>query len=284
MSIETIGKQIANLRKERGIKQEELANYVGVSTQAVSKWENGGVPDTELLPQIADFFSISIDYLFDRSMTEYGGIQSALMKQIAETPENERIKLAFNYCWDIERALSGIIPEVGIIPEDGSIEEYEKKLAPNEQRHSTMRLDNGFTLMGIANIQQYFLLVPDPKNIEAAYFNDIDYVEFFKDFSDEDVFNTCVMLHQRESKSFFTADFIAKKMSFDIERATEVIKILNKYSFIYEQEIEMNDNSQLVYYFSPTPEFIALLIFTKEIINRPQSYIWNSHSRIKPYL
>lgn len=45
-----------SMRKERGIKQEELANYVGVSAQAVSKWENGGVPDTELLPRIADFF------------------------------------------------------------------------------------------------------------------------------------------------------------------------------------------------------------------------------------
>ena len=53
MSVDTIGKQIASLRKEKGIKQEELANFVGVSIQAVSKWENGGVPDTELLPKIA---------------------------------------------------------------------------------------------------------------------------------------------------------------------------------------------------------------------------------------
>lgn len=41
MNVEMIGKQIALLRKEKGVKQEELAKYVGVSTQAVSKWENG---------------------------------------------------------------------------------------------------------------------------------------------------------------------------------------------------------------------------------------------------
>lgn len=64
MSVEIIGKQIASLRKEKGVKQEELAKYVGVSTQAVSKWENGGVPDVELIPKIADFFSVSIDNLF----------------------------------------------------------------------------------------------------------------------------------------------------------------------------------------------------------------------------
>lgn len=56
MSIEIIGRQIADMRMERGIRQEELAKYVGVSTQAVSKWENGGAPDIELLPK--SLFSI----------------------------------------------------------------------------------------------------------------------------------------------------------------------------------------------------------------------------------
>lgn len=83
MSIEMIGKQIASMRKEKGIKQEELANYVGVSTQAVSKWENGGVPDTELLPKIADFFCVSVDSLFGRNITDYSDLQSALIKKYA---------------------------------------------------------------------------------------------------------------------------------------------------------------------------------------------------------
>ena len=40
MGIDMIGKQIAAMRKEKGIRQEELAVFAGVSTQAVSKWEN----------------------------------------------------------------------------------------------------------------------------------------------------------------------------------------------------------------------------------------------------
>jgi DNA-binding XRE family transcriptional regulator len=81
MMTEHIGKQIAALRKAKGVKQEELASYVGVSAQAVSKWENGGVPDTELLPRIADFFSVSIDSLFDRSITDYSDMKTALAKR-----------------------------------------------------------------------------------------------------------------------------------------------------------------------------------------------------------
>ena len=96
MSIEMIGKQIAAMRKERGIKQEELANYVSVSTQAVSKWENGGVPDVELLPKIADFFSVSVDSLFGRNITDYSDLKTTLCKKIIDTPREQQFKVVFN--------------------------------------------------------------------------------------------------------------------------------------------------------------------------------------------
>ena len=60
-----IGIQIARLRKEQEITQTALAEYLSVSPQAVSRWENGvSIPDICLLPQIAAFFSVSIDDLF----------------------------------------------------------------------------------------------------------------------------------------------------------------------------------------------------------------------------
>lgn len=122
MDVEMIGKQIAYLRKEKGVKQEELANYVGVSAQAVSKWENGGVPDTELLPKIADFFSVSVDRLFGRDIADYGDLRIALMKKIIELPHEKNIKAAFNYCWDMERALfSTLIEEKNILYEEKAL-------------------------------------------------------------------------------------------------------------------------------------------------------------------
>jgi len=62
-----IGKNIKQLRIEAGLTQRALAYELGVSIQAVSKWEQGhSYPDVTLLPKIAKIFSVSIDRLFDK--------------------------------------------------------------------------------------------------------------------------------------------------------------------------------------------------------------------------
>ncbi len=62
-----LSKNIANLRKENSITQEQLASALNVTNQAVSKWESGKCyPDIELLPDIAEFFGVSIDKLIGK--------------------------------------------------------------------------------------------------------------------------------------------------------------------------------------------------------------------------
>lgn len=62
-----IGNNIAVLRKKKGITQEELANELGVSAQAVSKWENNSsCPDVSLLTKIADYFVLALMLFFVR--------------------------------------------------------------------------------------------------------------------------------------------------------------------------------------------------------------------------
>ena len=58
----TIGKRIAEYRKKKNLKQDELAETLGVSAQAVSKWENDlSCPDISLLPELSRIFGVSID-------------------------------------------------------------------------------------------------------------------------------------------------------------------------------------------------------------------------------
>ena len=79
----TLGKRIAALRREKGLKQDELAEKLGVSAQAVSKWENDQTcPDISLLPSLAKTLGVSVDELLS------GKQESAPIVQVL--PQNQR--------------------------------------------------------------------------------------------------------------------------------------------------------------------------------------------------
>ena len=67
----SLGQRIIELRKKLHLSQYQLAKMMGVSRQAVSKWEtNTTAPDVSLIPSIASFFGVSIDELFDYNVFE----------------------------------------------------------------------------------------------------------------------------------------------------------------------------------------------------------------------
>ena len=103
MDITTMGERIKELRKNAGMTQEDLGNKIGVSAQAVSKWECGSVPDTELIPKIADCFGVSIDALFGREYENYDPyniMSKHLIGDRDEGIENEEIvRRGFKNCY-----------------------------------------------------------------------------------------------------------------------------------------------------------------------------------------
>jgi len=68
-----IGKEIRDLRKKYNYSQEQLAKMLGISFQAISKWETGVTyPDIEMLSSLSKVFNVSIDYLLDNSVIRDG--------------------------------------------------------------------------------------------------------------------------------------------------------------------------------------------------------------------
>lgn len=67
----TFGEKIQKLRKEAGLSQEELSYQLGVSRQAISKWErDNGYPETEKIVRMSKLFNVSLDYLLNEEDTE----------------------------------------------------------------------------------------------------------------------------------------------------------------------------------------------------------------------
>ena len=89
-----IGTKIRELRRRDGRTQEALADALGVTSQAVSRWESGGsYPDMEIMPSIANYFGVSIDELF--------GYHDDRSKKIDELVERIRTMNSMNNGVDI---------------------------------------------------------------------------------------------------------------------------------------------------------------------------------------
>ncbi len=89
-NIENFGAVIHEARKRAGMTQEAFANRLGITAQAVSKWENGlGYPDVTLFPEIAEVLGIPIEQLF--------GIESHPGKIVSFPPKKEGLSFVFSY-------------------------------------------------------------------------------------------------------------------------------------------------------------------------------------------
>ncbi len=83
----TMGARIARSRKEKGMTQEALANALGVSNQAVSKWESDVCcPDIQLLPPLTDALGMTLDELFGRERAADAPADGQVLPVSAELP------------------------------------------------------------------------------------------------------------------------------------------------------------------------------------------------------
>jgi DNA-binding protein len=97
---ETMGQIIKRLRKERNFTQEELAEQLGITFQAVSKWENDtGMPDVSQIIPLATIFGVSTDVLFGMSgkgnREEVQRIIQSAIAFITEPATKESVYLKF---------------------------------------------------------------------------------------------------------------------------------------------------------------------------------------------
>lgn len=89
-----IGKNIAALRKEKNMTQEDLAGALGVSAQAVSKWENeNSCPDISLLTQIADLFGVTVDELLRKDAAQICAKAGAALPSGAQHCANRKLNI-----------------------------------------------------------------------------------------------------------------------------------------------------------------------------------------------
>ena len=115
----TIGKRIAALRKEKGLTQEELAGHMGVSPQAVSKWENDQTcPAISALPKLARLLGVSVDELLEGKQelpavrvlppAERKDLKDMMLRITVDSADGDRVRV------NVPMALVEVAMEIGM--------------------------------------------------------------------------------------------------------------------------------------------------------------------------
>ena len=114
----TLGEKLQTLRRSRGLSQEQLAEILEVSRQAVSKWENGdSAPDLDRLRAICTYFGVTTDYLiWDEPVDAPRGAEEARSRETQRKPLWETVREHSEWAGYAVAILVGAFVDVSAIP------------------------------------------------------------------------------------------------------------------------------------------------------------------------
>lgn len=216
MAATVFSTQLQKLRKAKGVKQEQLAEHLGVSTQAVSKWENGSYPDGDLLPRIARFFDVSIDYL-------YGNEQETMRfdERVVEFMDKGNDEKSSRYEKMLELQWmahgNGTQPN-GYLP--------LLKVAKNEGRTGSGYISrNGMSFMRLSEDLRYGFVMERPQEGYESYLSETKVLaELFELLGDEDAINVLMFMMTLDSTELVRAETVASYLQISLEKVDKVLK------------------------------------------------------------
>ena len=271
----SLSANIKRLRLEKDMTQEQLATKLGVSAQAVSKWETSETyPDGALLVPLANELEVSLDELFGNESVTMADLSGRIIKLIHNTEATERFNVARDIGWQIERGLFNCRMEI------------EKKYDPNEiknQKNASYILDdNGFTIVSNGK-EPFFSVFPQPAEGYGHFLNDKDDLQkIFAALSHTDTMTALIHLYHKNENYVFERSVLAKDCDIPSDRIEAVLEDLLLLKVMGKQNITINGEERTLYYARPSHKLIALFLMAKEVGYRG-GYCLQSHFRSIPF-
>ena len=267
---------IKRLRLDKNLTQEQLGTKLGVSAQAVSKWETCETyPDGALLVSLANELEVSLDELFGNNSVTMADISSKIVKLIHNTEAKERFNVARDIGWQIERGLFNCRMEIG--------KKYNPNEIKNQKNASYILDDNGFTIVSNGK-EPFFSVFPQPVEGYGHFLNDKeDLQKIFTALSHTDTMNALIYLYQKNENYVFESAVLQRDCEIANDHINAVIDDLLTLKLIWKQELTINGEKRVLYYSRPSHKLLAVLLMTREI-GYKGAYCLQSHIRNTPFI
>ena len=273
-----IGNKIRELRMDHNMTQAELGNAVGVSMQAVSKWERGGTPDIDVLISIAHYFGVTMDELLGLVPDSSGQLSDVLFSTLLHSTAQNKMEEATDYCWSIFKGMSGL----------PSIQNYSYSSAfASDIENSRCRVSNnqGISYFLASQDARIFAISPEPEEgFNSMLSNDAEYVELFRFLSDPDVFRLLLFICTRP-QSLFSKRLAANSTNISEIKVKKVFPEFEKRGWIVKENADMDGGAITLYRTACKEHFIFFLLFAREMIIHPKFwYLTCASKRTNPLL
>lgn len=285
-----IGKMIAALRKERGMTQEQLGKALGVSAQAVSKWEKGGAPDVQLLPSIADRLGVTVDTLFGRADEPALDMRAALLRWLSAFPQQKRIDELFRllcctFMSPMEDAMIGEFMDLYRLPVRTC---YSADSANHAEESNWLRSsiisETGLQLAVPAEDFPMFLLMPEPEGgYEVNFVENDRYRSLFSALALPGSLEILRTLFSRKQR-YYSAAAIARASGVSKEETERALPALAECNILAKSTVELEDAPIEVYTLHGQDAFVPFMLFSRWMCDRDDAYFCCWRDREDPLL
>ncbi|MBD5134042.1 MAG: helix-turn-helix transcriptional regulator [Clostridiales bacterium] len=274
--------RIAELRKERGLTQEQLGQLVGVSAQAVSKWEKGGAPDVELLPALADRLGVTIDTLFGRSQEEIEDMPQMLTRWLEAIPAERRPDQLFRLLATTFTALTTMGHDF-YIDLSGTI--LPSCYTPSHDwLRSALGLDNALCLVIPAEDFPFYMLLPEPaEGYVSQLAPDEEYRRLFSALSMEGSLELLRYLYGQK-EAFYSVPALANRVGLPQDQVSTVVEALAQCGLLRCRSIELEEGSTDVYIIHDNAGFVPFLYLTRWLMEKDDFWAVGWYNRKRPIL
>ena len=272
----SLSANIKRLRQEKNLTQEQLAAKLGISAQAVSKWETSETyPDGTLLVPLAQELDVSLDVLFDNNSVSMADISSRIMSLIYNTKVKERFNVARDICWQIERGLFNCCMEI----EKG----YDPNDIKNTKSASYILENEGFTMVSNGK-EPFFAVFPQPEE-GFGHFLEVkeELRKIFEALSHKDVVNALIYLYQEGRDYVFESSVLAKECEIGNDQIDAVLEDLRMLKVVWGQEVTINGKKRMLYYSRQSHILVAIFLIAREI-GYKGAFCLNTQNRNIPFL
>lgn len=249
----TFGEKVRSCRQEKGLTQENLGERLGVSSQAVSKWENNeSYPDAELLLPLANELGVSLDLLFGNDrLTERDVLVTVADLVMREQREDagRPFELLRRIFWTAEAAMFGEFDPV-----------------PAGDGMSIIMDNRGFTEISCEPEAPFCAVFPEPENGWGEAVGDGEAMRVVFDALGRPFSMKAVLFLLRQRRGYlFEPTRLARELSIPAEDLEAVTRDLETLGMVSRAEVCINGEERKLYYYQQREDILPLFLLAKYV-------------------